>query len=314
MSFTPFEPKIEAGWQDLLSKLDLLDEYNKLVNQTIENYEPKENRFLRNVDEFEEEKLKWLEKLAKIKEKPIFVEMIWGLLPKINTELNNDVGFLRELISAYSHELFSVEKSVDFTKLWLANLSEKYDKSSLPLYYSTSSDTSLNNEHRHQICNNALVFGSLNIIDALMELQKSDFVGINSLQIIFVAHNFMAIEAKVALTKKFHYQANTDDKITIFYSNIKGLYRYKENKKEPLNYGIAEGRAGIIKTLLDNECISGDLIMKMFKYGGLEAVSGAIEGINNLAMEKLEIPEKIIGHSTSGGYYLNKDFYNFEKK
>jgi len=314
MSFTPFEPKIEAGWRDLLSKLDLLGEYNKLANQAIQNYEPLINSFLGTVDEFEEEKLKHLEKVAKAKEKPIFVEMIWELLPKINAKLNNNVGFLRELISAYSHELFSVEKSLDFTKLWLANLSEKYDKSSLPLYYSTSSDTPLNNEHKHQICNNVSAFGSLNIVDALAELQKSELVGINSLQIIFTSPTLIAIETKIALTKKFHYQANTGDKITIFYSNIKGLYRYKDNSKEPLNYGIAEGRAGIVKTLLENESISADLIMTMFKYGGLEAVSGAIEGINNLTMEKLEVPEKIIGHSTSGGYYLNKDFYNFEKK
>lgn len=314
MSFTPFEPKIEAGWRDLLSKIDLLEKYNKLVNQAIKNYEPQINDFLGAVDEFEEEKVKALEQIAKAKEKPIYIEIIWGLLSEINDKLN-DISLLSGLIASYSNDLFSIEKSVDLIKEDLANLGEKYNKTSVPFYYCSAPDTPLNYRERHKIGIKTSFFGSIDVGQALSELQSEHLIDVKNIVITHADNSYFTFESKVALDKKFSYKTNIDDKITIYFSKSKGLSRYVENKRDMVFYEVGSLMSKAIQLLQENEILSGNKLVEMVGYSSLVSFSNAKKELNNNITKVLYAPFELIKRNESGGgYYLNKNDYHIMQK
>jgi len=314
MSFTPFNPKIEEGWRDLLSKLDLLGEYNKLVNQAIKNYKPEENRFLRGIDEFEEQKLKQLRQITKTKEKPIYFEIVAGMLSKINDKLF-DISLLSGLIASYSNDLFSVEKSVDLIREDLAKLGEKYDKSSIPFYYCSAPDTPLNYKERHKIAINTSYFGFIDVGQALVELQSEKLINIRDIMITHAGDNYLTFESKIALGEKFNYKANIDDKITLYFSKSKGLSRHIENKKDIVYYEVGTLMSKAIQLLQENEILSGEQLKEMVGYSSVRSFSNVKKKLNNNIAKVLKAPFELIKRNdNSGGYYLNTDDYNIIPK
>lgn len=297
MSFTPFAPKIGAGWRDLLSKLNLLGEYNKLVNRAIENYEPQENRFLRDIDEFEEAKLKRLEEIANAKEKPIYFEIVDGMLPKINDKLD-DVSLLKDLITAYSDDLFSVEKSSNEIIAKLSKLAVDYPPSSIPFHYSTRKNT-------------------WDIVGGIEKLKKEKTIDINQIEISLIWNDDIsksfAIELKmyIELKNSFILKPNVADKTTIYYSNKKGLFRTENGLDFIYPIGSGTKRANMLEMLLKKDC-SGEELRIANDYKVVANVSKEIEEINNQFKKRLSLTEKIITNSPRTGYTINTDAYDVQ--